>query len=412
MSDYKAKLELMRTNPNLVIQLALNELENQVNGNGSYDVPDGSHPFVFALEHGTLMASLAITEGESLVRRLYRNNAITAEEIYLHMSDDDYLQRFASPAVGQFEFYINKAEIISKMVPVGDDGVKQLIIPRSTTIQVAGMSFTMQYPIVIRQMRHGGLQVVYDLDVTSPLQTMNSNLVDAVELSINRQWYLLLKVPVYQFQCKTYVEELNPSTPFEGTYSFTDQFLHARAYISTGKGTWKEIHTTHSEQSFDPTRLTLCLKVLNGKVFADFPLVYTTNGTAAGELRVDIYTTKGAVDVDLGSYSAEAYKVDFITIDDDKTYTDPITKLSECQCFSPGRVQGGGNAVSFEALRDAVIDGVMDGAPFPITDVQLNYYLERKGYGLVSSVNNITHRQFLATRRLPPPTNNSVASAL
>jgi hypothetical protein len=412
MSEYKEKLELIRTNPNLMIQLAMNELERQVNGNGDFEVPDGSLPFVFAIEQATLTSSLAMTESESLARRLYRNNAITAEEIYLHMSDDDYLQRFATPATGNFEFFINKAEIISRMVPIGDDGVKQVVIPRNTTVKVAGHTFTMQYPIIIRQMRHGGLQVVYDLDQLSPLQTMDSNLVVAKELLINRQWYLFLQVPIFQFESKSYVEPLNPSTPFEGTYSFTDQFVHARAYISNAAGGWTEIRTTHSDQTFDPTKLTLCLKVLNGKVFAEFPLVYTTNGSASGELRVDIYTTKGVIDIDLGSYSRDAYEVNFINIDDDKTYTDPMSHIGEFQCLNPNRVQGGGNAVEFEVLRDAVIDGVIDGAPFPITDVQINYYLQRKGYGLVSGVNNITHRQFLATRRLPPPTNNSVASAV
>lgn len=412
MSEYKDNLGLILTNPNLMIQLAMDELERQVNGNGSYEVPDGTHPFVYAIEQGTLVAAMGMSEGQSLVRRLYRNNAITAEDLYLHMSDDDYLNRFATPALTNFEFYINKAEIISRMVPIGNDGVKQVVIPRNTTITVAGHVFTMQYPIIIRQMRHGGLQVIYDLDEPSPLQSMDSNLVTAKELAIKGQWYLFLQVPIYQFMVKSYVEPLNPSTPFEGTYTFTDQFLHVRAYVSDGKGGWTEIHTTHSDQSFDATRLTLCLKVLNGKVFCEFPLVYTTNGTASGELRVDVFTTKGEIDVDLGSYQREAFDVNFISIDDDKTYTDPMNHIGEFACLSPNRVRGGGNAVDFETLRNAVIDGVIDGAEFPITDVQVNYYLERKGYGLVSNVNNITHRQFLASRRLPAPTNNSVASAV
>lgn len=412
MSEYKDKLDEVRTNPNLMIQVALDELERQLNGQGSFDVPDGTHPFVFALENGTLVAAMAMAEGESLMRRLHSNNAITANDLYHHMSDDDYLNRFAGPAPTEFEFYFNKDELISRMVPYGVDGIKQVIIPRNTTIKVAGYDFTMQYPIIIRQMRHGGLQVVYDLSDPSPIQTIDSNIVSKKELVINKRNYLLLRVPMYQMTMKSYTESLNPTVPFEGTFSFDDQFLHLRAYISNGSGGWTEINTTHSDLVYDPNKLTLVLKVMNGKVYIEFPLIYTTNGTATGELRVDVFTTKGVIDVDLGSYTREAFNTDFNSIDDDTTYTDPLNHIGEAAVMNPNRVRGGSDAVTFEQLRNAVINGVIDGAPYPITKIQLDSYLERRGYTLVDNVNNITHRQFLASRRLPPPTNNSVASAV
>lgn len=411
MSEYQNKLAAVRTNPNLMIQVALDELHKQVSGNGTFEVPDGSHPFVFAIENGTLVAAMALSETQTVSRRLYPSNAITAADLYHHMSDDDYLNRFANPAETVFEFYFSRDEIISKMVPVGDTGIKKVVIARNTTIKVADHHFTMQYPIEIRQMRHGGLQIVYDLDKKSPIQAMDSNIVRAKELFIGNRWYILLQVPVLQFKMDTYTETLNPSLPFEATYSFNDQFFHARAYISQN-GKWVEISTTHSDLVFDPTKLTLCLKVLNGKVHAEFPLVYTTVGMATGELRVDIFTTKGEIDIDLGSYDRTAFETNFNTIDDDKTYTDPLNHIGEAAVMNPNRVRGGSNAVTFEFLRAQVMDGVIQGSAIPITGVQLSSYLSRKGYSLVSNVNNITHREFLGSRRLPPPTNQSVASGV
>ena len=412
MSEYQDNLEQVRTNPNLMIQLALDELQRQVSGTGSFEIPDGSHPFVFAIENGTLVAAMALSETQSVSRRLYPSNAITANDLYHHMSDDDYLNRFANPAETMFEFYFSRDELISKMVPVGTDGMRKVVIPRNTTVKVAEHDFTMQYPIEIRQMRHGGLQVVYDLDVVSPIQTKDSNIVTTKELNIGGRWYLMLQVPMLQFKMNTYTETLNPTLPFEATFSFTDQFFHARAYIAAGAGKWKEIHTTHSDLVFDPTRLTLCLKVLNGKVFAEFPLLYTTTGEATGELRIDIYTTKGAVDIDLGSYTRDAFDTDFNTIDDDRSYTEPLNHIGEAAVMNPSRVRGGSDSATFDTLRAAVMDGVIQGAAVPITGVQLSSYLSRKGYGLVSNVNNITNREFLASRRLPPPTNRSVASGV
>lgn len=410
MSDYIKNLERIRTNPNLIIGQVLDDLEAQVAGRGSYDIPDGSHPFVWAVENGIMMATMAMSEVKSTTRRLYPNNAITAEDVYLHMSDDDYLNRFANPASTHFEFFFNKDEMLARMLPVGDTGMRKVVIPRLTAISVAGHDFTMQYPIEIRQMRHGGLQVIYDLDSLSPIQTLDTNQVQHKELVINRKKYLWLRVPIYQIKLNTYIETLNPSLSFEATFSFTDQFYHVRAYISKNGG-WSEINTTHTDQVFNPSELTLVLKVANGKVHAEFPLIYTTTGQAVGELRLDLYTTKGLIDIDLGSYQQSNFTVDFNTIDDDPTYTNPLNHIGEAMVMNPNRVSGGSNATDFETLRNNVVDGVIGSNKLPITDVQLESFITRRGYELVSNIDNLTERQFLASRRLPPATNQSVVSA-
>lgn len=410
MSEYLKNLEAIKANPSLIIGQVYDDLEAQLEGKGNYDIPDGTHPFVFAIENGVLMATYAMQEAQSITHRLYPSNAITAEDLYLHMSDDDYLNRFANPALTHFEFLFNYDELIARMQPVGDTGVRKIVIPRLTEIEVADYYFTMQYPIEIRQMRHGGIQVTYDLDKLSPIQTLDTNQVEHKILVIERKRYLLIRTPIYQMRMQSYVESLNPTVPFEAHYSFDEQFFHARAYISTATG-WQEIRTTHSEQVFSPTDLTLVLKVANGKLHAEFPLIYTTAQMAKGELRLDLYTTRGVVDVDLGSYPNSNFKVNFNSLDDNPTYTDPINRIGEAVVMNPSRVRGGSDAMSIEVLRNNVIDGVIGANKLPITDVQLESYLTRRGYDLVSIVDNLTDRQFLASRRLPPASNQSVTSA-
>lgn len=410
MNKYLKNLEVIKANPNLIIAQVLDDMEAQLEGNGSYDIPDGTHPFVHAIENGVLMAVYAMNEAKSITHRLYPSNAITVDDLYLHMSDDDYLNRFANPALTHFEFLLNYEEVIARMQPVGDTGIRKIVIPRLTEVEVADYHFTMQYPIEIRQMRHGGIQVVYDLDKPSPIQTMDTNQVEHKVLVIDRKRYLWIRTPMYQMRLQSYVESLNPTVPFEGNYSFDNQFFHARAYISTDSG-WQEIHTTHSEQVFSPTELTLVLKVVNGKLHAEFPLIYTTTQMAKGELRLDLYTTLGVVDVDLGSYTDTNFKVNFNSLDDNTTFTDPINHIGEAVVMNPSRVRGGSNAMSISTLRDNVIDGVIGSNKLPITDVQLESYLTRRGYDLVSIVDNLTDRQFLASRRLPPASNQTVTSA-
>lgn len=412
MSEYQDRLDAVRNNPALMLGVAYDELENQLAGQGSFDIPNAGHPFCFALEHGTMASVVATDADESVLRRAYPSMALTVDDLYFNMYDDAYLGRFATPATTYFEHLIPKDEILAKVVPYGDDGMKKLIIPSKTAITIADTVYTFQYPIEIRQLRHGGLNFVYDLSNPSPLQTLESNVVQSKELNINKRTFIWLRTPVLQIALNNFTDNLNPSTTFVAAYDFPDQFYYARVYVSdTTQATgWREIKTTHTDQVFDPTKLTAVLRVDNGSLRVVVPPVYNLQGLVNGEIRVDIYTTKGAIDLDLGSYAADQFHVDFNAIDDDSTYVDPLTTFSIYQVLNPNRVTGGSSPLSFEQLRDGVIGNTMAAQSLPITNAQVQATVERSGYSLVSNVDNLTNRQFLAARRLPAPTNGSTIS--
>lgn len=410
MSEYQTKIALARFNPGLMQDIALNELEAQLNGDGTYDVPNASMPFVYALECSTLNTAMYCSEGEALLRKLYPAMALTVDELYPHMSDDDYIGRFAAPAFTTFELYISQDELLTKAVPVGDSGMRKLLIPRFTKFMVAGQTYTMQFPIELRVMAHGGISIVYDADVTSPIQTLETNLVDWKPVNFGGERLLLLRIPVGQFEITTNTEVLSAAVPFDDTYTFTDQFYHARVYIKGPSGLWQEIRTTHSDQVYDPLVLTAVLKVSNNKMYLRIPVVYKTQGMAQGEIRVDIYTTKGAIDIDLGSYDDSQYTMDMISLDDDSTYVSPLNTFNRRQVLNPNRVTGGANAVLFEDLRASVLDGTLGASRTPITNVQLSSDLSKRGYAMVTNIDNITNRQFLASRRLSAPDNGATIS--
>lgn len=93
------------------------------------------------------------------------------------MADVDYANRFAAPARTELTMMLSMPEILDRAIDDGS-GIKKMVIPRDTEVTVENVTFTLQYPIEIRVMSHGGVQVVYDVARLSPLQTLESNLLD------------------------------------------------------------------------------------------------------------------------------------------------------------------------------------------------------------------------------------------
>jgi hypothetical protein len=412
MSDFKNRLKDVRFNPSLMQDVVYDELEQQLAGRGNYDVPDASSPFPFLMEAGVLNTSMALVESEALLRRLYPRMAISPEELYLHMSDTDYLGRFASPAWTHFEVYLSKSEVMAKAVPFGDYGMRKLVIPRATSFTVADITFTMQYPIELRVLSHGGLQVVYDTEHSSPIQTLESNIVDWDLVNLDRDELLVLRVPVGQFKITTFSETLNATSGYAASYMFPDRFYYARVYVSNDNGQWTEIRTTHTEQVYDPTELTAVLQVVGNTLSVKLPLIYNTTQAVDGELRVDIYTTKGPLEMDLGGYQASQFTMHMSDLDNDETYTAPLHTFNRLQAISPERFDGGSSAISFDTLRDRVINNSLGGMRVPITNAQLETELQTLGFSMVTNIDNITNRQFLASRSLPTTSNNNSISAI
>lgn len=418
MSTFKDNLYQVLRNPSLIQQLVLNELDSQLNPTGTtprYDVPDGTLPFVFLMECGSMETAASINEMEAGMRRLYGRQAVTPDELYAHMADDDYIGRFATPASTPFMMVLDYDEIVAKAVPFGDQGLKRIVIPRVTQFQAGKLPFTMQYPIQMTVMRHGGITVEYVLDRVSPVEVLTTNIVQwqlmTSKVDQQRRRLMALTIPVQQFVSTTYTDTLNPSSLFQKTYTFEDQFFHARAYLSLdNERTWTEINTTHSALTYDPEKVTVVFKVTTGRLEVSIPVVYVTTGLATGSIRIDIYTTKGPVDVDFSTLGEADYSVSFNTIDDNPTFTTPMDTLTTCQVLARGRVSGGGNAMSFATLREQVINNTLGPLQIPITNVQLGSALQRRGYNLVTNIDNITNLQFLATRRMGASTTLDVTS--
>lgn len=404
------QLPTISANPAAIQRLALAQLDDTLNG--KVDIVDATNPFIFLMEASSVNAASNVLEAKALTRKQYASMALTQEDLYLHMSDKDYVGRFAEPSRAGFYLLLGKEELYARAVPTGNGDIRKLTIPRNSVFTINEINFTMQYPIEIRVMGHGGLQIVYNTDSVSPLQTLSTNIVTWSIVSIQGTEFVRIEIPVQQFSISRQIAKLNLTTGFSKTYGFKDQFYYARAYTQNSQGSWTEVRTTHTDQVFDPTVPTVVFKVLDQKLQVTVPQIYLTNRSLTSELAIDIYTTKGPLNLVLGDYDINNFLATWVDLQSDaeSAFYAPLSVFTQIALYSDETVIGGRDALTFDQLRQRVILNNLGNINLPITNVQLTSTLQDLGYDPVCDVDIITNRIFLATRTLPVPSNGGTVS--
>jgi hypothetical protein len=393
----------LRNNPLRVQQAILSYIESGTQGEVTFTDP--SNAFIALMESAVTCSTAAMMEDLALTRKQYPSLAQTIDDLYLHMSDVDYLNRFGTPSRGDFVLLLGKDEVISKAVDTGVDGVRKLVIPRDTVFSVEGYNFQLLYPIEIRVMAHGGLEIVYDVSKPSPLQVLESNIVKWTVFNNNGVDLLRLDFQLQQLTVTRTVENITATNGFTHSVSFTENYYFTRAFMQFGTNIWVEVKTTHTDQVYDPTQVTVTLQVNDDSVTATIPPIYFSNGSVGTALRLDVYGNRGPLDFDLSSYLINSFRMNLIDADGDTPakYIDPLQNVEIKAPFGVGTLRGGSNKLSFIELRNRVIENRLRGTALPITNVQLSTALEDRGYKSVRNVDNITNRKYLATRPLPNP---------
>ena len=247
------KLDLINTNPASIQQTSLELLQQYLNG--ETDIVDATNPFMKLVESSAVNTAGFIIDNEVTTRAQYPSCAQTLEDLYLHMSDKDYIDRFASPAITKFTIVVPMKQVLASMIIDPATGIKKIVIPRNSEFIIEDTIFSIQYPIEIKQLIHGGIQVVYDTDNKSPLQSLSTNVVDYKITKIKNldDDVLIMDVDVVQFTIKSKTTEINSAKLMRQTIDFNDQFYYARVYYknNASNSKWKEIKTTHTDQVYD-----------------------------------------------------------------------------------------------------------------------------------------------------------------
>jgi len=397
------ELQQYRYNPTLIQRRILDHLSDITAG--KVDIVDPTNPFIYLLEASSVNTALAIQENTILTRRQYPALSQNQEDLYLHMSNWDYLDRFATPATANFQFYFELNSLLNEMVDMPLEEYCKSTIPRNTEVIVDGITFSLQYPIDIYKYYSGIVQVKYDATQTTPLQTLSTNVIDyQIKTDASNTRWLAFEVPLSQFKIISAEFPVQLSRPFIEQVTVQDQYYVTRVYHRASRNAgWVEMKTTHTDQIYDPYTPTAVLQVFDGQVRVFIPPVYIMNGLVTGTVRIDTYGTRGHVDINFANYELKAFTTQLLALDenaDTNAFTNALQQTTFFS-FTGETVVSGTAAVPFDHLRSLVVSNSIGDRQLPITPTQIEYYVDRKGFTLYKNVDVITNRIFIATKNIP-----------
>lgn len=409
------RLDHYKANPSGIQRVIFEVLEEVTNG--EINIVDPTSPFVFTLEASSVNTALAVNEYMLNLRKQYPVLAAEEQELYYHMSDKDFLNRFATPAKTVFTVVIQVDELMNKMVYDSVELCHKTIIPRDSQFKLDDLVFTLQYPVVIRKFENGVVQVSYDGTIPSPFQTLKTNIIDYTgrKDAENVSW-LFFDLDLHQFKIESSTFPLQKGSVFSQNINFTDQFYYLRAfYKKETEGSWIEFKTTHTDQVFDNTEPTAVVKVYSDDRYVTvfIPMIYLMNELLTGQVRFDLYTTKGKITVNLSNYKINAFTLKAMALDEERdinSFTNSFLNISH-YTYCDKTISGGTNGLTFEQLRERVIMNSVGEQQLPITNIELEASVNNYGFELVKNIDVLTNRVFLAVQKLPKPINTKLITA-
>lgn len=412
ISELATAIGQARLNPSLVQDQVYEAIESATNG--ELDIVDPSTPFNLLQGTGVALYLAGMNAIETATRQQYPQLAQTYDDLYHHMANVDYLDRFCTPAKTEFEFAVSREELIQRMVDVPNTRIKQITLPRNTSWTVNDYVFTTLYPVVARLMPYGGIEITYDNSIESPIGTLDTNLVEWYASTQNNVDYITMVIPVMQFKITSTTVPIAPGTTVAQKFTLADQYFYCRVWRKISDGTWLEVETTHSKQVQDPNTPTAVLQVNENSLTVTIPQIYITTKQISNEMRIDIYTSRGVINLDLSGFAPSNYVMAFNdpeeTVEESR-YSAPYGAFNDMYFYCTQKVNGGANGLTFEQLRERVIHNA-NHTDNPITDAQLKTTVERAGFNVLKSIDDINSRTYLATRAMPAPTTGKFTTGL
>jgi hypothetical protein len=340
------------------------------------------------------------------------------------MADTDYVGIYAVPSTATMSILIPLEELKLRASDADGDilidtvtGNISVVIPADTTIAVNNTVFTIMYKMLITVNPDTlASQVIFDNSVQNPLLKILPTGGHSSVAVINKKDYLFVETPVAQAENKSSVIVLNSASSFSTYIPFENDYCYCRAYIVktvVGKKTWQEINVTHYNHVYDAAVATILIQVDTDRkvVIATIPDIYLNTGAIAGSIRIDVFTTRGPLTLNLGNITSDKFNLrivdnnTFNTIDAIKIKA--LQKINGIAAFSKSVTTGGRRALTFQQVKDKVLYRTNFIRP-AIREADIAQSITTMGFSITKIIDNITNKTYVASKPLSPRIINSL----
>lgn len=406
IADELQNLSLYKYHPNGILNISLNRLQDILDG--KVDILEPSNPFTYLIETTSLNTAFAILEYTLLTRKLYPRLANDEKDLYIHMSDFDYLGIFGEPAYATVTFNILFNDFTTKAYydPVQKEHI--LKIPRHVKITIDDYVFTLSSAIIIRYTETEVIDVKFENQNFNNLFPVETNYLNFNIFRINQEeTYLQFKVRLPEVDIEPVEIPVEKSKLFKDTLTYNPKrdFYYFRAFYLDSNSEWKEMIVTHTDEVYDIYNPTCIVKVYPERHELEYyiPPVYVNNNMLGTKVKFLIYTTKGYINVNFKDYNISQFNIEYNPIFPEKeldVYTEPLQIINK-SIFIDEKVIGGKNSIDFISLKNAVIDNSIGDRKLPITGKQLEFDGKQKNFNIIKDVDVITNRVFLLELDIP-----------
>lgn len=407
-------LSLYKYHPNGILNVSLNRLQDMLDG--KVEIVDPANPFIYLLETNCLNTAFAIQEYTLLTRKLYPRLANGEEDLYLHMSDMDYLGRFSEPSKANvlFNILFNDFRTKASYDPVQKEHVLKL--PRHLKLSVDKYIFTLPSAVIIRLTEDGVIDVKFENQDFNSIFPVQTNFINFDLFKVNQEeTYLTFELKLPEIDIESVEIPVEKSKLFKNTLTFNPsrKFYFFRAFYFEDKQ-WKEMVVTHTDQVYDIYTPTCVVKVLQESQSVEYyiPPVYVNTGKIGTKVKFLIYTTNGAINVNFNDYKISDFATEYNPVFPEQeldTYTQPLQLITKV-VYIKDEVIGGKNELPFLELKKSVIDNSIGDRKLPITNKQIEYSSSQNNFKLIKDVDVVTNRVFLLECPVPnSPTRYSIS---
>lgn len=366
---------------------------------------------LFAVNTGDIVRSIL-----NQLEGLHESRAQTAEDLIKFLSDNDFNSLNATPSMTYLNWFLDSEYLRQTAVDVNDNYSK-VVIPRNTVFNVGAYTFGIYYPVELKINKHTGTFLAsFDANTSNPLHLLSQNTLDHQLINTAEGERVVVKLPIHQFTRTSEVSDIVSDSGFYQQYVYTDKFYAVQVFYQEVdadgnfiEDSWIAMHLTQNEKFIDPQSPTAKFRFDPSllRLEVEIPQVYFTTNQVSNRIKVDYYTTKGELDIDISNYDAGSLSFSLVTeTEEEATYSNILQHITTEQLApTTERISGGSNGYTLDQIRELILNNSVYGS-LPIDPLELSQYFKKQGFQVVYRyLDGVTNRIYYVMKPITSGSN-------